>query len=60
MVICELCSKYMTLEDFYKHLSEETEEEIKLLLGIAKRALNMTEKKEYTNSFHGWIAMPTF
>jgi len=45
MLICELCSKYYTLEEFYEHLREHSKEEVLILKKLSEKTKNMTSEQ---------------
>lgn len=45
MIVCELCSKCYTPEEFYEHLKEHSREEILILKELAKKTMNMTSEQ---------------
>jgi len=42
MLICELCSKYFTPEEFYEHLKEHSKEEVLILNKLSEKTRKMT------------------
>ena len=45
MLICELCSKYFTPEEFYEHLREHSKEEVLILKKLTEKLKNMTSEQ---------------
>jgi len=45
MMICELCSKYYTPEEFYEHLKEHSKEEVLILKKLSEKSKNMTSEQ---------------
>lgn len=45
LITCELCSRQMTPELFYTHLSEHTIEEVELLKKLGKKTMKMTSEE---------------
>jgi len=45
MLICELCSKYFTPEEFYEHLREHSKEEVLILKKLSEKSKNMTSEQ---------------
>lgn len=46
MITCELCQKRFHEENFYKHLSTHSKEEVEALRKIAERKLRMSSEEE--------------